>query len=104
MHLPFGGARGDETASTSTWGRDGGGVGDEDDAETREFPSLFGFSGLFGVPRGAVSRWDSKPTPLRGLTEEQVPRHVAVIMDGNGRWAKRRGEARVLATPTAWSP
>ena len=30
------GARGDETASTSTWGRDGGGVGDEDDAETRE--------------------------------------------------------------------
>ena len=96
MHLPFGGARGDETASTSTWGRDGGGVGDEDDAETREFPSLFGFSGLFGVPRGAVSRWDSKPTPLRGLTEEQVPRHVAVIMDGNSRWAERRRLPRTI--------
>ncbi len=96
VHLPFGGARGDETASTSTWGRDGGGVGDEDDAETREFPSLFGFSGLFGVPRGAVSRWDSKPTPLRGLTEEQVPRHVAVIMDGNSRWAERRRLPRTI--------
>ena len=96
VHLPFGGARGDETASTSTWGRDGGGVGDEDDAETREFPSLFGFSGLFGVPRGAVSRWDSKPTPLRGLTEEQVPRHVAVIMDGNSRWAERRRLPRMI--------
>lgn len=26
---------------------------------------------------------------------EGVPRHVAVIMDGNGRWAKERGEGRV---------
>ena len=26
----------------------------------------------------------------------EVPEHVAVIMDGNGRWAKRRGEERVF--------
>ena len=24
------------------------------------------------------------------LAHTQIPRHIAVIMDGNGRWAKRR--------------
>jgi undecaprenyl diphosphate synthase len=27
--------------------------------------------------------------------KERIPQHVAVIMDGNGRWAKERGMARV---------
>jgi undecaprenyl diphosphate synthase len=26
----------------------------------------------------------------------QIPRHVAIIMDGNGRWAQRRGRVRVF--------
>lgn len=33
------------------------------------------------------------PTDLK---PERLPRHVAVIMDGNGRWAKQRGLPRVM--------
>jgi undecaprenyl diphosphate synthase len=31
-----------------------------------------------------------------GLKPEQLPRHIAVIMDGNGRWAQRRRLPRVM--------
>lgn len=30
------------------------------------------------------------------INPQRVPQHVAVIMDGNGRWAKNHGEARVV--------
>ena len=61
--------------------------------------------------------WDTGPKPLklgfvidldnlatkgsseRPLLEEidltKLPRHIAIIMDGNGRWAKQRGSPRV---------
>ena len=31
---------------------------------------------------------------MRVEQEEQVPRHIAIIMDGNGRWAQARGLPR----------
>jgi undecaprenyl diphosphate synthase len=31
-----------------------------------------------------------------GLRPEQLPRHIAIIMDGNGRWAQARGMARIM--------
>ena len=30
-----------------------------------------------------------------GLPREKFPRHIAIIMDGNGRWAKRQGLPRI---------
>jgi undecaprenyl diphosphate synthase len=31
-----------------------------------------------------------------GLRPEQLPSHVAIIMDGNGRWAQQRGMPRIV--------
>ena len=30
------------------------------------------------------------------MAERNVPRHIAIIMDGNGRWAKKRGMPRTM--------
>ena len=35
------------------------------------------------------------PGDLSDLPRERFPRHIAIIMDGNGRWAVRRGLERV---------
>lgn len=33
---------------------------------------------------------------LEKIDKTKVPNHVAIIMDGNGRWAQKRGEDRVI--------
>src|SRR5437867_3357464 len=43
------------------------------------------------MTRGATSPAPGAPA----LDRERIPRHIAVIMDGNGRWAKARGLPRV---------
>ena len=32
-----------------------------------------------------------------GVTADRLPRHIAIIMDGNGRWAKARSLPRAVA-------
>src|SRR5438477_11322144 len=33
---------------------------------------------------------------LASIDPTRLPQHVAVIMDGNGRWAKRQGKPRIF--------
>jgi len=30
------------------------------------------------------------------LDKQRIPEHIAIIMDGNGRWAKQQGKPRVF--------
>ena len=30
------------------------------------------------------------------IDQNKIPKHVAIIMDGNGRWAKQKGELRIF--------
>jgi undecaprenyl diphosphate synthase len=46
-----------------------------------------------GPAAGAVTA--DEAALLEGLRQQPLPRHVAVIMDGNGRWAGLRGLPRV---------
>lgn len=33
---------------------------------------------------------------LNKINKDNLPKHIAVIMDGNGRWAKKKGNARIF--------
>ena len=33
---------------------------------------------------------------IKDVNPDRLPKHVAIIMDGNGRWAKQRGRLRIF--------
>lgn len=35
------------------------------------------------------------PSALEKIDKDRLPRHIAIIMDGNGRWAKEQGQDRL---------
>src|SRR3954469_1655545 len=47
------------------------------------------------MPPAANTIRRAMPAELNDIPPEKIPRHIAVIMDGNGRWAVNRGMERV---------
>jgi undecaprenyl diphosphate synthase len=44
---------------------------------------------------GRKKRGESKAESLQSIDPDRLPKHVAIIMDGNGRWARSRGLPRI---------
>jgi len=42
---------------------------------------------------------DTRPDGTSATVDRNLPRHIAIIMDGNGRWAQRRGMPRHVGHP-----
>lgn len=59
---------------------------------------------LFKVKKVATLQAE-KFAPIKGmdhkLDSHNLPKHIAVIMDGNGRWAKKRGASRIFGHQNA---
>ncbi len=52
------------------------------------------FKGLFqGKNKQGLKQTN---TDIGGLDLENIPKHIAIIMDGNGRWAKAQGKPRTF--------
>jgi len=45
---------------------------------------------------GIVKPGTAEAKLLESIDVERLPRHIAIIMDGNGRWAKERGKPRIF--------
>lgn len=46
--------------------------------------------------RQARARQTAESMSILGVPAEALPRHVAIIMDGNGRWAQQQGKPRLF--------
>src|ERR1041385_2344381 len=44
---------------------------------------------------GVIQKGTREETLLAAVAWDRLPRHVAIIMDGNGRWAAQRGQPRI---------
>ena len=45
---------------------------------------------------GVVKKRSPEAELLAAIDPERLPQHMAIIMDGNGRWAKQRGKPRIF--------
>jgi undecaprenyl diphosphate synthase len=50
---------------------------------------------MFEGLEGFIQPGSEEEALVRRLDVSRLPRHIAVIMDGNGRWARERGLARI---------
>jgi undecaprenyl diphosphate synthase len=46
---------------------------------------------------GVIKQGTREETLLAAVDWDRLPRHVAIIMDGNGRWAGQRGQRALPA-------
>src|SRR5262245_52066748 len=44
---------------------------------------------------GIIQKGTREESLLAAVAWDRLPRHVAIIMDGNGRWAAQRGQPRI---------
>ncbi|MCX5660006.1 MAG: isoprenyl transferase [Planctomycetota bacterium] len=58
--------------------------------------SSIGLTGASADPERSRAEQTAASMARLGLPVNVLPRHIAVIMDGNGRWAQQRGMPRML--------
>src|SRR5687767_15755076 len=44
---------------------------------------------------GVIQKGTREEALLAAIAWDRLPRHIAIIMDGNGRWAAQRGQPRI---------